>query len=534
MARSEPAAESGPGAGTGTDAPADQDAPADLDAPADAPSPSEPASPAPWDPNEAPTPAYLGTRLVRAARDPRQPESDSVEDAVPQDLPDTHDFRRDRAPAGAGTADASDKPTAAQPAAATSAATAPPSAEPLHAPADLQGPAATHTESGEAPAHAGPNLPSTRIEPHDSSAYAEPDDSSAYAEPAALHTHAEPPVPHAHAQPPAPYTHAEPPNASTEVPSELRSEVRSETPSANSAPPVAGSAPPRRSGVSLVRPHPVTEESPAQGNGSDSSTGLHQGSQHSARAPEPRRSRQSPHPTSEQATRPALGPHPLRTPQGELPGPAAPATPRRSRRRAGIVAAVGVAAAGAVVAVVLLPHSGSPGDDRAGSSTSPSTSATTPGGSSSPTVEGTSRPQSLPPGTHREAGGFAWATPAGWRRDLQTGSEVHYTSPDATQELVGKSSIARGDLMETWQKSEENAHQGQDYQKIRLEKTTFRGNPAVVWEYTFTLKGVPWHARLLGFDQEGKSYQINTWYQPEDEAQALKTYGKVKDSFTVL
>ena len=94
---------------------------------------------------------------------------------------------------------------------------------------------------------------------------------------------------------------------------------------------------------------------------------------------------------------------------------------------------------------------------------------------------------------------------------------MHYTSPDATQELVGKSSIARGDLMETWQKSEQNAHQGQDYQKIRLEKTTFRGNPAVVWEYTFTLKGVPWHARLLGFDQEGKSYQINTWYQPEIE-----------------
>ena len=91
---------------------------------------------------------------------------------------------------------------------------------------------------------------------------------------------------------------------------------------------------------------------------------------------------------------------------------------------------------------------------------------------------------------------------------------------------VGKSSIARGDLMETWQKSEEEAHQGQDYQKIRLEKTMFRGNPAVVWEYTFTLKGVPWHARLLGFDQEGKSYQINTWYQPEDEAQALKTYGR--------
>ncbi|MEV6948630.1 protein kinase [Streptomyces sp. NPDC051172] len=208
--------------------------------------------------------------------------------------------------------------------------------------------------------------------------------------------------------------------------------------------------------------------------------------------------------------------------------------PHRSRHRAVLVSAVGLVAAGAVVAVLLLTNSRSPGGDQAGSSTAPTTSATTSAGSPSPTVEGTSRPQSLPPGAHREAGGFAWAPPQGWRRDLKTGAEVHYTSPDGTQELVAKSSLARGDLMETWQKSEQDAHQGQDYRKIRLEKTTFRGNPAVVWEYTFTMKGTPWHARLLGFDQDGKSYQINTWYQPETETQALKTYDRVKDGFTVL
>ena len=164
------------------------------------------------------------------------------------------------------------------------------------------------------------------------------------------------------------------------------------------------------------------------------------------------------------------------------------------------------------------------------SSPSPSPTAVSP----SPTVEGTSRPPTLPPGTHREAGGFAWATPNGWRRDLKTGAEVHYTSPDGTQELVGKSSLARGDLMETWEASERNAHQGESYRKIRLDRTTFRGYPAVSWEYTFTLKGIPWHARLLGFDEDGKSYQINTWYQPGGETQALETYDKVKNSFVVL
>ncbi|WP_435809581.1 protein kinase domain-containing protein [Streptomyces iakyrus] len=239
-------------------------------------------------------------------------------------------------------------------------------------------------------------------------------------------------------------------------------------------------------------------------------------------------------------------PHPAPTPMppGELPGPAVPAAPGArprpgaGRRRTVLTAAAAtLATAGTVVGILLATSAGSPGDDdtpRAGSSASaPATSGGTPT-APSPTVEGTTRPQTLPPGTHREAGGFAWATPDGWRRDVKTGAEVHYTSPDGTQELVGKSSLARGDLLETWQTSERNARQGQDYRKIRLEETTFRGHPAVVWEYTFTLKGVDWHARLLGFNVTGKSYQVNTWYDAGTEQEALATYEKVRDSFTVL
>ncbi|SDO43206.1 Serine/threonine protein kinase [Streptomyces sp. cf386] len=259
------------------------------------------------------------------------------------------------------------------------------------------------------------------------------------------------------------------------------------------------SAPPRRSGVSLSRAEAVTER----------------------RAPEP-----------ELMSGAARSYPPM--PPGELPGPPVPAGPRRGRRRTGRIAvAVGVAAAGAVVAVVLATDFGSPEGKEAGSSPSAS-AASTPSADPSSTVEGTSRPQSLPPGARREAGGFAWVPPEGWQRDVKTGSEVHYTSPDAKQELAAKSSLARDDLMDSWQKSEQNARQGQQYRKIRLERTTFRGHPAVVWEYTFTLQGAPWHARLLGFTVDGKSYQINTWYQPDIEAEALKTYEKVRDGFTVL
>ncbi|WP_240204059.1 serine/threonine-protein kinase [Streptomyces actuosus] len=263
----------------------------------------------------------------------------------------------------------------------------------------------------------------------------------------------------------------------------------------------------------------------------------------------PARSERRPVPTRRASLPPsAPGSHPA-PPPGEPPGPAVPADPGRGRRRTALIAAVGVVAAGAVAAIVL-PATGGP-DGRAGApaSTPPVTSAAPSGefpspspspspspdpGNSAPTVAGTSRPPSLPPGAHEEAGGYAWATPAGWRRDVKTGSEVHYTSPDGSQELAAKSSLARGNLMETWQRSEQNAHQGRDYVKIRLEETTYRGHPAVVWEYTFTLDGIPWHARLLGFDAGGKSYQVNTWYQPGAGNRALMVYEQVKESFTVL
>lgn len=274
---------------------------------------------------------------------------------------------------------------------------------------------------------------------------------------------------------------------------------------------------------------------------------------------EPRSETPSHLPTAPVSVLPAQGELPRPAPQS-APGPGAgygdvdvvgnggrggdgTAPGGRGGRRRVVLAAAGVVVAGAVAGIVIALSGG--GSPEGGSAASPGASAAatgSPTGSStgggptnaSPTVEGTSRPPSLPPGAHREAGGYAWVTPKDWRREPQTGSEVHYTSPDGAQELAAKSSLAKGNLMDTWQTSEQNARQGRDYRKIRLEETTFQGRPAIVWEYTFTIKGVSWHARLLGFDVEGKSYQINTWYHRDVEDQAVATYNRVKKSFTVL
>ncbi|MGW2957968.1 protein kinase domain-containing protein [Streptomyces sp. NPDC001220] len=275
------------------------------------------------------------------------------------------------------------------------------------------------------------------------------------------------------------------------------------------------------------------------------------------RIPEPEDERPQPHPTEVRTSPPTSASTEAATQRSEVrsetppsnsavptlqrpdrgagngaPSPHEPAAthPRKAPKRTTLLAVLGTAAVATALAVLLTTTTGGGDKDTAtGASSTPS--ATT---SPSATVAGTARPRSLPPGAHEEAGGFAWVTPKGWRRDVKTGAEVHYTSPDGSQELVAKSSLARGDLMDSWSASERSAHQGQDYSKIRLVETRFRGYPAVVWEYTFSLKGVRWHARLLGFDADGKSYQINTWYQPAIEAQAVQTYEQVKEGFTLL
>ncbi|MEV5610317.1 serine/threonine-protein kinase [Streptomyces sp. NPDC052225] len=210
-----------------------------------------------------------------------------------------------------------------------------------------------------------------------------------------------------------------------------------------------------------------------------------------------------------------------RTPE---PAPAPPPAPRpRPRRRLTLLAAGGVLVAGAAVALALaLPGGGS----EAGGDPTPT--------SRPPTVAGTSRAPSttLPPGARQEVG-FAWVPPRDWKRSVRTAAEVHYTSPDGSQELAAQSALAKDDLLATWRKSEHDAHQGQAYEKIRLGRTTFRGRPAVIWEYLFTLDGRRWHAEQLAFEQGSQSYQISTWYEVgRGEPQARRTYANVKKTFT--
>lgn len=208
-------------------------------------------------------------------------------------------------------------------------------------------------------------------------------------------------------------------------------------------------------------------------------------------------------------------------------GAAEQPTPHRTRTL--LLAALAAATLATLTVVVLNSRSDTP-----------TTGAThTPPAQAGPTVAGTSRPPTAATGTPtngiRSETGFAWAPPGNWTRSAKSPSNVHYHAPDGQTEIAASYALARGgDLLTQWQKFERDSHDAPGYRKIRLERTTFRGHPGIVWEYVFAQDGTPWRARQVGFTAGGKSYQLNLWYAAAGQEAALATYEEVTESFTPL
>ncbi|MBO0657038.1 protein kinase [Streptomyces triculaminicus] len=234
--------------------------------------------------------------------------------------------------------------------------------------------------------------------------------------------------------------------------------------------------------------------------------------------------------------------------------------PRRSRRRTTALTTGAVVAAAAAAAVIVLVVQGpgegghARGDDtsRPPGTTAPGTrpSGTRPSGTrpSGTRPSGTRPSDSAGPGTtgpgsprqsqgastaaaRRSEDGFSWVPPAGWNRTQQSPSDVTYTSKDGAIEVSAKQGRTTEDLLTHWQRFEEGFHGTPGYRKIRLERTTFSGDSAVVWEYAFLQGGEPRQGRQLGFAEGGRTYQVSVWYADAAESTALGVYESVKGSF---
>jgi len=157
-----------------------------------------------------------------------------------------------------------------------------------------------------------------------------------------------------------------------------------------------------------------------------------------------------------------------------------------------------------------------PSDDRSAEPPSPDATPTGPApGPSAPSGSQGSGPAPVPAGYHRldDPLGFSFAVPDVWAREgVENGTQVTYagsTGPEHIQVGViadaGYTSYANFLNLETTA-----ARKNENYRRIKLERNTFRGRDAAVWEYTYTDgAGRTVHAKDQGYVAEnGTEYAI--------------------------
>ncbi|MFD3378542.1 MULTISPECIES: protein kinase [unclassified Streptomyces] len=155
------------------------------------------------------------------------------------------------------------------------------------------------------------------------------------------------------------------------------------------------------------------------------------------------------------------------------------------------------------------------------------------GGSAAATSPTASEPPPVPAGfrlVREKVLGATFPVPDGWKRgDKASAEQVTYTDPSRLVELtIGTVNPAGANPESHFQNIEANTKLNYStYRKLRMQRTTFQGKPAAVWEFTFQGQVRGFRAIDFGFGEEGGTeYDI---YLSAPEAQ-WDTYRPVFDT----
>ncbi|WP_043262889.1 serine/threonine-protein kinase [Streptomyces sp. CT34] len=202
------------------------------------------------------------------------------------------------------------------------------------------------------------------------------------------------------------------------------------------------------------------------------------------------------------------GEDPTRSPGGEtVPAALAPADGGRKRRRGGkrrvlVTTAVAVTAGAAAIAGTLYATSDH------GTGTPGAGARKTPGAATQPYT-----PPPVPKGFHQVSElGAAFPVPDGWKVVKRSGELVTFADKSHLGGLTVKMAEPAGSTpMAHFMDMEANTKVNYAvYRRLRMQQTTFRQQPAVVWEFAFKGKARVYRAIEQGFGRAGgREYDIN-------------------------
>jgi tRNA A-37 threonylcarbamoyl transferase component Bud32 len=215
------------------------------------------------------------------------------------------------------------------------------------------------------------------------------------------------------------------------------------------------------------------------------------------------------------------------TPRIDPEPPAAPVTARpRSRPWLAVLAAGGVLAlVGLVLFVSSLTGNDRPPGER-GRERRAGAGAPQPAAGDGVAVDGWERYED-------PDAGYRVSYPAGWTVDPVSDTITDFRDPETGSYLrLDWTATPGDDPVAAWEAASasfDSRHEG--YREIRIDATTFGGDPAAEWEYAYTEGGAALHAINLGIVTDTYGYALNfqTSEASWQESQAL--FEALKDSF---
>ncbi len=141
-------------------------------------------------------------------------------------------------------------------------------------------------------------------------------------------------------------------------------------------------------------------------------------------------------------------------------------------------------------------------------SAGPAPSGPDPTRSAPATEPGTPSPPPVPHGYHlvkEDALGASFPVPDGWRRQVKSGTEIQYLDPSGLVGLTIDVIDSTGATpLQHWQQIEPQVKaKVSDYQRVSMQNSSYLGQPASLWQFTFQGRARQFQAVDLGFGPKG-------------------------------
>ncbi|GAA4665863.1 serine/threonine-protein kinase [Streptomyces youssoufiensis] len=211
---------------------------------------------------------------------------------------------------------------------------------------------------------------------------------------------------------------------------------------------------------------------------------------------------------------------------------------RRGRATLWGAVAVGVIAAGAGAVVVYLASSDK--DDGGARPSARQSASQLPGSDGAgPAKPGAPKPKPspVPAGyhlVHEKDLGVSFPVPDGWTRKSGTGEQVDYVDPTGKVGIkINVLDFASSDHLEHFEDIEAQWREREPtLKRLRMQRTTFRGDPAAIWEFSFRGKAREFRGIDLGFGEVGKEEYAIYVSGPSDQwSEYRPIFDVIKDSF---